>query len=181
VEGPVNSLAVTVALVGVGVYFSVAIVLRLVAYLRFRRERGEALATWPARRPPILPLLTLLGGVALALAAWGVAAGRPAVHVWSQASTALYFLALVPLTFRIPRGLYQNGVWADRGFLRYDEVGRLAFLEEPEIVLVLLRRGTRAGAYRLQVPPAEYGGVRKLLSERARAGVLQLDPAVLGL
>jgi len=55
-----------------------------------------------------------------------------------------------------------------------------AFRETPDIVLILLpRRGTRS--FRLPVPPAEYGAVRKLLAEKARAGALSLEPAILGL
>ena len=34
---------------------------------------------------------------------------------------------------------------------------------------------------KLPVPAGEYGAVRKLLEEKARAGVLRLDPAILGL
>jgi hypothetical protein len=50
-------------------------------------------------------------------------------------------------------------------------ITRLAFRETPDIVLLLLRKG--GGAFRLRVPPAEYGTVRKLLEEKIRAHVLE--------
>ena len=61
-----------------------------------------------------------------------------------------------------------------------EEVARIAFLETPDIILLLLPREGR-GSFRLPVPGKEYGGVRKLLAEKARDGALQLDPAILGL
>ena len=39
----------------------------------------------------------------------------------------------------------------------------------------------RGASFKLPVPGAEYGTVRKVLEEKARAGVLQLEPAILGL
>ena len=56
----------------------------------------------------------------------------------------------------------------------------MAFRETPEVVLLLLPRSGR-GSYRLPVPPGEYGTVHKLLAEKAKAGELHLDPAILGL
>jgi hypothetical protein len=93
---------------------------------------------------------------------------------------AVYFLGLVPLARGIRLGLYRDGVWAHRGFLRWGDVSRIAFVETPQVVLLLQPR--RGGpSFKLPVPGPEYGTVRKILDEKARAGVLQLDPAILGL
>ena len=71
-------------------------------------------------------------------------------------------------------------MWAHRGFLRWTDVGRIAFVETPQIVLLLQPR--RGGAsFKLPVPAGDYGAVRKVIEEKARAGVLRLDPAILGL
>ena len=105
---------------------------------------------------------------------------RPLHHVAGLALMAVYFLGLVPLARRIRLGIYGAGVWAHRGFLRWEDVARIAFVETPEVVLLLQPR--RAGAsYKLPVPGEEYGTVRKVLEEKARAGVLHLEPALPGL
>ena len=60
---------------------------------------------------------------------------------------AAYFIVMVPLVSRIPLGLYESGVWGDAGFVPYEKIARMAFLETPEISLVLVPRGGRvAGA-----------------------------------
>jgi hypothetical protein len=119
----------------------------------------------------------VLGTVTAAFNAW---VQRPVHHVLGLTLMAVYFLGMVPLARRIRLGLYRDGVWAHRGFLRWADVARIAFVERPEIVLLLQPR--RGGAsYKLPVPGGEYGTVRKLLEEKARAGALHLDPAILGI
>jgi hypothetical protein len=59
-------------------------------------------------------------------------------------------------------------------------VARIAFVEAPEIVLLLTPRDA-AAPFKLPVPAAEYGTVRKILEEKARDGQLRLGPAILGL
>src|SRR4249920_964452 len=105
---------------------------------------------------------------------------RPLHHVLGLGAMALYFVLMVPLARTIELGLYQDGVWADAGFLPYADIGRMAFRETPEIVLFLLPRG-RAAPFRLPVPRDEYGAVRKLLEEKIRAHALNMEQAILGL
>ena len=106
---------------------------------------------------------------------------RPATHVTGLALMAVYFLGLVPLARRIRLGLYRDGVWGHRGFLPWPDVARIAFVEAtPDIVLLLTPRRT-AAPFKLPVPAAEYGTVRKILEEKTRAGLLRLEPAILGL
>ena len=86
-------------------------------------------------------------------------------------------LAVAPV---LAAAAYGGGVWAHRGFLRWEDVARIAFVETPQVVLLLQPR--RGGAsYKLPVPGEEYGTVRKVLEDKARAGVLHLEPAILGL
>ena len=93
---------------------------------------------------------------------------------------AAYFILMVPLSARIHLGLYRDGVWADAGFLPYARIGRMAFRETPEIVLFLLPRGA-ARAFRLPVPAEEYGAVRKVLEEKIRERVVNVEAGILGL
>lgn len=149
-------------------------------YLRALRLGPTARHTWPARRPAFYPFLLFLGVLSAVLTVVAVAGGRPFVHVYSQGVMALYFLFMAPLLTRIRHGLYEGGVWADAGFLPYGEIGRMAFREGREIVLVLLPRN-RSRPFRLRVPPAEYGAVQKVLDEKVRSHELKTDQGLLGL
>ena len=88
---------------------------------------------------------------------------------------AVYFLGLVPLARRIRLGLYRDGVWATAASCRWDDVARIAFVEDA---------GDRPAAaaapggasVKLPVPGDEYGTVRKLLEEKARAGAAPPRP-----
>ena len=167
-------------LLGLGVYFAVQLGRGVRGYLQYRRVARTALLTWPAPVPAQLPWLLLLGFLGAATAAVNAWMHRPLTHVTGLALMSAYFLGLVPLARRIRLGLYQDGVWAHRGFLPWPEVARIAFVEAPEIVLLLTARH-RAAAFKLPVPAAEYGAVRKILEEKTRAGQLRLEPAILGI
>jgi hypothetical protein len=177
---PLQQQVISLGLLCLGLYFAVQLVRGLAGYLRYRRVAPTALATWPPPPPAQLPWLVALGVVGAATAVFNAWTQRPLHHVIGLALMALYFLGLVPLARRIRLGLYRDGVWAHRGFLRWEDVARLAFVETPQVVLLLQPR--RGGAsYKLPVPGEEYGRVRKILEEKARAGLLQLEPAILGL
>jgi hypothetical protein len=175
---PRNETMLTVVLVGVGLYFSVLLARGFAGYLRFLRMRQSAVLTWRARRPFHFALV--LGVVSLAVAVLNTSLDRPFLHLYGQYATAVYFILMVPLSARIRLGLYRDGVWADTGFLPYARIGRMAFREGPEIVLLLLQRGA-ARAFRLVVPPEEYGAVRKLLEEKVRERVVNVETGILGL
>jgi len=177
---PLQARIVGLGLLALGVYFTVQLLRGLVGYLRFRRVRPTALVSWPVPRPAQLPWLVALGALGAVLALVNGWMGRPAHHVYGLAVMAAYFLFMVPLATRIRLGLYPEGIWGDAGLVRWADVARIAFVERPGIVLVVLPR-TGGRSLRLPVPPGEYGAVRKLLEEKARAGALQLDPGILGL
>ena len=177
---PSNETILTVGLAGVGIYFSVLLVRGLFGYLRFRRVRPTALLTWPGRRPDHFRLLLGLGVVSLGLTVITGYLDRPFHHVYGMAVMAAYFILMVPLSARIHLGFYRDGVWADTGFLPYAKIRRLAFTEGREIVLILLPRG-RSGAFRLPVPRDEYGAVRKILEEKIRDRVVNMEAGILAL
>ena len=152
----------------------------LAGYRLFLKVRPTALLTWPVRRPMFFPFQLALGVVAAAVTVINSTLGRPLHHVYSQGVMAVYFLVMVPLLARIPLGLYRDGVWADAGFLPYEKIARMAFREGTEIVLVLVPRG-RSGPFRLPVPSSEYGAVRKILEEKIRTRVVNVEKAILGL
>lgn len=167
----------TVVFLGLGIFFSVLVARGLSGYFLFRRIRPTALLTW---QRPAHPYLVALGVVSLAVAVLNGRLDRPLHHVYSQGVMAAYFILMVPLASRIHLGLYRDGIWADTGFLPYEKIGRMAFVESPEIVLFMVPRG-KSGALRLPVPPGEYGAVRKVLEEKIRGRVLKTEEAILGL
>ena len=177
---PLEQQLISLGLVGMGVYFLVQLVRGLAGYGRFLAVRDTAELTWPTPRPAQLRYLTVLGVLGAVLAVVHAWLHRPIHHVVAFGLMTVYFLGLVPLARRIRLGLYRDGVWAHRGFLRWSDVGRIAFVEAPQIVLLL--RPHRGGAsFKLPVPAGDYGAVRRLIEDKARAGVLRLDPAILGL
>jgi hypothetical protein len=171
---------VSVGLAFLGAYFAVQLLRGIAGYLRYRHVAPTAMATWPTPRPARLGLLTAIGVAGVVLGAVLAGQGKPIHHVLAFALMALYFLAMVPLARRIRLGVYRDGVWAHRGFLRWEDVSRIAFVESPTVVLLLKPRRNGA-SYKLPVPGREYGAVRKLLEEKAREGALNLDPAILGI
>jgi hypothetical protein len=178
-RGPYDTF-LTLVLLAVGIYFSVLVARSVSGYLLFRRIRGSALVTWLVRRPGHFPFLLALGFVSAGVAVLNSYLQRPFHHVYSQGVMAAYFLLFVPLTARIPRGFYQQGVWAEASFLPYGKIGRMAFVERPEIVLVLVPR-SGSGAVRLTVPASEYGAVRRVLEDKIRERVVNMEEAILGL
>lgn len=171
----------TIALVGVAIYFSVLILRDFWRYARFRRLRDSALVTWPSPRPAWFSWQIALGGLAAFAAALN--SFLPQQHefhkIYSQIAIAVYFIAVAPLLAKIPLGFYGDGIWAEHGFLPYNRIRRLAFHEGPEVVLLLLRWD--GGAFRLRVPPQEYGAVRRVLGDKIRSRSLNLEGSLLGL
>jgi len=179
---PSEQEVISLGLLGLAVYFAVQLVRGLAGYLRFRSVWPTAVLTWPAPAPTRSRALVdrVLGVSGVVLAAVHAGLGKPVHHALAFGLMAVYFLGLVPLARRIRLGLYRDGVWAHRGFLLWTDVGRIAFVEAPQVALLLRpRRG--AASFALPVPTEDYGAVRKVLAEKARAGVLRLDPAILGL
>lgn len=177
---PDQQTLLSLGLAFLGLYFGVQLLRGLAGYRRYRRVAPTAMATWPAPQPARLGLLNALGVSGAILAAVLAGQGKPVHHVVAFALMAVYFLGMVPLARGIRLGLYRDGVWAHRGFMRWEDVARIAFVEGPTVVLLLKPR--RSGlSYKLPVPGGEYGTVRKLLEEKAREGVLHLDPGILGL
>jgi hypothetical protein len=175
-----NETMLTIVLGALGVYFSVLNGRGLLLYAQFRRVRPTAVVTWAPGQTRQYRLQVILGVVSGAVAVLNGYLDRPLHHVFSQAVMALYFILVVPLSARIPLGLYRDGVWADAGFLPYGRIGRIAFQETPGIVLYLLPRGA-SRPLRLPVPAGEYGIVRKVLEEKKREGLVQTQERILGL
>jgi hypothetical protein len=152
------------ALLALGLLFVVVDVVVGVQIVRWWRKRNQMILTWPGPRPPFYAINLAIGvllGVLLFVTAYVVP--RPAASVFGVAMMFLYYGYLLPLSTRIRRGLYRDGIWTDSGFMRYTDIGGLTW--KGDDTLVLAARG-RTLARRLRVPGVHLGEVRHLLRDK---------------
>jgi hypothetical protein len=133
-------------------------------YIGYVRRRRTALLVWPAPKPPQYAL-SLAIGVAL-----GVLIFYKIVFIHRQAfgetMMFIYYAYLMPLSQRIGRGFYRDGIWADSAFIPYSEVGGISWREgEHQVTLVIVSK-LRNLARRLIVPLDKYGAARRLLRDK---------------
>ena len=160
----------TLAAIGAG--FLVANARMFLEYLKYRRLRPSALLTWPSPRPRNY-LLTLGLGVATALLVVNkliVFSRLPvARYPFGELMMFLYFGCLTPLSQRIGRGFYEDGIWADSGFMPYNEVGGISWRETEHAVWLIVISRLRTLARKLAVPLEHYGAARRLLRDKIGA------------
>jgi hypothetical protein len=153
-------------LLWLGVGFFCANVRLFGQFVRFLRIRSSALLTWPGRRPPFYPLLIGLGAVLALLIVYKLTVLRQhPIQVFGETMMLVYYAYALPLSLRIGRGFYQDGIWADGGFIPYSRIGGLTWREGEQITLVMIYR-MRAFARRLVVPDRHYGAARRLLRDK---------------
>jgi len=147
----------------------------------YRRRRRATLLVWQPPRPRLYGFSLGLGLVLAALLAVELLVRGAPQTVFGEAMMFLYYAYAFPLSARIERGFYDEGVWADTGFLRWAEIGGVAWREgASSVTLVLLSRG-RGVARRLEVPANLYGQVRRLLRDRVKAHGIDIGGAGLEL
>ena len=149
-----------------GVGFFCANVRLFAQFVRFLKIRSSALLTWPGRRPPFYGLLLALGMILGLLVIYKLAVLRhhPS-QVFGESMMMVYYGYALPLSLRIGRGFYEEGIWADGGFISYQNIGGLAWREGEQITLVMIFR-MRAFARRLVVPQSCYAAARRLLRDK---------------
>jgi len=152
-----------------GVGFLVANLQAGVTLVAYRRRRRATLLVWDPPRPRTYGFSLALGLVLAGLLALELLARRAPQTMFGEAMMFVYYAYAFPLSARIKRGFYDEGVWADTGFLRWAEIGGVAWKERStSVTLVLLSRG-RAVARKLEVPAHLYGEVRRLLRDRVKS------------
>jgi hypothetical protein len=164
-----------------GIGFLVANLRLIASFLRFLRVRSTAVLTWPTPKPPFYALFLALG-VVLGLLVFIkiIVQQRPAADAFAVFMMMLYYGYLIPLSLRIRRGFYEQGVWAEGGFLPYSRIGGIAWREQPEVTLLIIPRMKRL-AHRLVVPDHHYGAARRLLRDRIAEGQIEFVGAPLDL
>jgi hypothetical protein len=152
----------TLVLLGVG--FLVANARLILEYFKFLRRRRSALLIWPSPQPPYYGMALAIGVVLGFLVFYKLVVLRR--QVFGEGMMFLYYAYLLPLSRRIGRGFYEEGIWADTVFIPYNEVGGISWREgEHQVTLVLISR-LRNLARRLNVPGDKYGAARRLLRDK---------------
>ena len=157
-----------------GIGFLVANVRIGVDALKFLRRRSSALLTWHGPRPRYYGLQLALGVVLGILLVYNVIVLKPQVpQVFGVGMMFLYYGYLVPLSRRIGRGFYADGIWSESGFVPYWKIGAVSWREGEEVALVIVSR-LRNLARRLVVPGIHYAAARRLLRDKIAAHDIQL-------
>jgi hypothetical protein len=147
-----------------GAGFFIANVKLVVDYTRYQQRRPTALLTWPAPKPPYYTLELAIGVVLGFLILLKIF--RLHMQAFGETMMFAYYAYLMPLSLRIGRGFYEDGIWADTAFIPYNEVGGITWREgEHQATLIVVSR-LRNLARRLIVPGDKYRAARSLLSDK---------------
>jgi hypothetical protein len=164
-----------------GVGFLVANVRLALEAMRFFRRRSSAVLIWRGPKPRYYGLQLGLGVVLGLLLFYDMFVLRRSIDARWQAAPQLfgismmflYYAYLMPLSVRIGRGFYADGIWSESGFVPYWKIGAVSWREGEEIALVIVSR-LRSLARRLIVPGTHYAAARRLLRDKIAAHDIQL-------
>lgn len=169
-----------------GVGFLVANLRMGLELVRWARRRRTALITWPAAKPPFYALSLGIGvmlGLLVLLKAYLALRGDPPLSEWFRRFVSdafgelmmfVYFGYMLPLSTRITRGLYADGIWTNTGFMPYPHVGGISWKAgEPPTLIIISRLKTLARP--LFVPTAALGEVRRVLRDKISAHTIEID------
>jgi len=164
-----------------GLGFLVANVKLGAALWAYKRRMRSALLVWPAAKPKYYSFSLALGvvlGVLLIIEA--VVLRRSPRSIFGEAMMFIYYGYTFPLSTRIRRGFYGDGIWSDSGFMKWSEISAVSWKEEPTLTLVLISHA-QSIARRLEVPGQLYGEARRLLRDRIQAHDIHIAGAGLDL
>ncbi len=166
-------------LFGVGFLFAN---LKVVADLiRFRVRKASALLVWQNPKPRFYGFSLALGVVLGLLLAFKLfVQRRTADQVFGEAMMFVYYGYALPLSTRIARGFYRDGVWSDTGFLRWRQISAVSWREDGPVTLILISR-LRQIARRLEIPGNLYGEARRVLRDRIKAHDIHIGGSGLNL
>ncbi len=148
---------------------------------RYQRRRRAALLVWPGPKPRFYGFNLALGAVfAVLIVVKLFVLRRPLAQLFGESMMLLYYGYAFPLSTRIARGFYADGVWSDSGFMRWEEISAVSWKPGTPVTLILVS-DRRSVARRLQVPGMAYGEARRLLRDRITAHDIHIGGAGLDL
>jgi len=152
-----------------GLGFLVANVKLGASLLSYRRRMRSALLVWRGEKPKYYGFSLALGVVlGLLLIVEAFVLRRSPRSIFGEAMMFVYYGYAFPLSTRIRRGFYGDGVWSDSGFMKWSEISAVSWKEEPTLTLVLISH-VQSIARRLEIPSHLYGEARRVLRDRIQA------------
>jgi hypothetical protein len=147
----------------------------------YRRRMRSALLVWSGEKPKYYGFSLALGvilGLLLMVEAFILA--RSPRSIFGEAMMFIYYGYAFPLSTRIRRGFYADGVWSDSGFMKWSEISAVSWKEEPTVTLVLISH-VQSIARTLKVPGQLYGQARRVLRDRIQTHDIHIGGAGLDL
>lgn len=164
---PFNLYTTLLLLLGAG--FLVMNIRLVLDFIKYLRRRSSALLTWPGPKPRYYGLLLAIGVTLGVLVFYKrLVLHWPATYLFGESMMFVYYAYMLPLSLRIGRGFYEDGIWADSGFIPYQHIGGISWREGQEVQLLLMSR-LKNIARRLVVPSAHYAAARRLLRDKIAA------------
>ncbi len=168
VPGFADAASAILFLFGIG--FLAANILLIVDLVRYQLRRRTALLVWPGATPRYHGFNLALGvacGVLIAVKVFYLE--RPLQQLFGEGMMFVYYGYTYPLTTRIARGFYRDGIWSDNGFVRWANISSVSWKEAGgHATLLLVSHGKRAVRH-LGVPGPLYGEARRVLLDRIKA------------
>jgi len=142
--------------------------------VRFQWRKRFALLTWQNPKPRYYGMNLGLGVVLGLLVAYKLFVMRRAPdQLFGETMMFVYYGYAFPLSARISRGFYRDGVWSDSGFMSWRQISAVSWKEEDGVTLILISH-FRNIARRLQVPGHLYGQARRVLRDKIRDHALHI-------
>ena len=175
--------ALSITFAALAVLFGIWITFTLVKFSQFRNVVKEAVLTWEPPRPWYYSICVGIGFFMVFLTVMSIFAfRRPLLVIVAQALMAIFYTVVFPLIFKIRRGFYASGIWAERGFIPYRNIRWLGWKETPQVTLALKADGKFGQKYAfLRLSGDYYGQARRILADRIKEDSLSLETSVLGL
>src|SRR4030095_13181777 len=103
----------------------------------YRRRMRSALLVSPGAKPKYYSFSLALGVVlGLLLIIEAFVLRRSPRSIFGEAMMFIYYGYTFPLSTRIRRGFYGDGVWSDSGFMKWSEISAVSWKDEPVGTLI---------------------------------------------
>lgn len=162
---------VTTVLTVLGAGFLVANLRLLWQYLRYRSRQSQAVLVWPRSRPPHYGLALAIGVLLGFIVFYKLVVTHQSA--FGEGMMFAYYAYLLPLSRRIRVGFYTDGIWAEAGFIRYDQIGGLSWREGKQTVALVMISRVKQLARVMPVPVQHYGAARRLLRDKIGEHAIQ--------
>src|SRR6266576_5112136 len=123
-----------------GIGFLIANLFVIIDLIRFRIRRRSALLTWQGEKPRFYGFSLALGVMLGLLFVFKLfVQHRPIQTLLVESMMFVYYGYALPLSTKIARGFYRDGIWSDTGFMKWAQISAVSWKEDgANITLVLI-------------------------------------------